>query len=120
MLESLLYRIGAKAILLDSDNNILLIQEAPYKENEWSFPGGGAEDDETPKQTILRELQEELGIKDVTLLFKSAHTIKYDWPEEHIETMYKATGKRYKGQEKYQFVVRFNGKSKDIQITPKE
>ncbi|MFJ6898203.1 NUDIX domain-containing protein [Streptomyces hokutonensis] len=33
----------------------------------WSMPGGGAEADETPRETILRELREETGIVAVVI-----------------------------------------------------
>lgn len=118
--ERLPYRIGVKAILLDNDNNILLLQEAPYKANEWGFPGGGSEQDETPEQTIIRELKEELTTDKFKILFKSAYTFNYDWPDEHIELIYKQDGIRYRGQLKYQFAIRFTGAHEDISIGDKQ
>lgn len=37
-------------------------------ENNWSFPKGHVEDGETPVETALRELKEETGITDVSLI----------------------------------------------------
>lgn len=34
-----------------------------FNANMWNFPGGGREREETPEECIIRELEEELGIK---------------------------------------------------------
>ncbi|MDQ8199900.1 NUDIX domain-containing protein [Pelagicoccus enzymogenes] len=54
---------------LDEDElKILLIQRAgePFK-GQWAFPGGFVDMDETTEKAVLRELEEETGIKDVFL-----------------------------------------------------
>lgn len=48
----------------------------------WEFPGGKIEPGETPRQAIVREIQEELG---VTISVGSMiHTIEYDYPAFHL------------------------------------
>jgi 8-oxo-dGTP diphosphatase len=54
----------AACALLDSDGRILLAQRPEGKSlaGLWEFPGGKVEKGETPEETLVRELQEEIGI----------------------------------------------------------
>lgn len=52
--------LGARAIVLDSDNRILLVKHT--YQSHWYLPGGGVKKGESAKMAIIRELEEEVGL----------------------------------------------------------
>ena len=56
--------IVASVALINSDNQILIAQrpEAKHLSGLWEFPGGKVEKNESPKNTLIRELKEELNV----------------------------------------------------------
>ncbi|MFB2551455.1 (deoxy)nucleoside triphosphate pyrophosphohydrolase [Ensifer soli] len=54
----------AACALIDADGRVLLAQrpEGKAMAGLWEFPGGKVEPGETPEETLVRELSEELGI----------------------------------------------------------
>ena len=57
---------GAKVVLFLGDRLVSILRDdrpdIPYP-NLWDLPGGGREGDETPFDTVARELREELGLR---------------------------------------------------------
>jgi mutator protein MutT len=58
--------IGVGAFILNEEGEVFLMKRGPKSKNEighWSLPGGTVEFGETMRDTILREVREELGIE---------------------------------------------------------
>jgi ADP-ribose pyrophosphatase YjhB (NUDIX family) len=53
---------GSAVVLADDDGRVLLLRRA-YTPYDWVLPGGGAEADESPTATALREVREETGLE---------------------------------------------------------
>jgi 8-oxo-dGTP diphosphatase len=54
--------IGAAAVILDSEERVLLVKHS-YGKNNWELPGGKAEDNESAEETAQREVREEVGLE---------------------------------------------------------
>lgn len=71
------YRVSIKALILDeSKEKFLVVQE---KNGKWEFPGGGLDWGENPQQGLTRELQEEMGIKVISIF----ETPSYFFTDKH-------------------------------------
>ena len=114
------YRKGVIGLVIDKKERILLVQMIDYGDNHWRFPGGGVDKGESDNNALLRELEEELQTNKFEIVKKSKHVNKYDWSDEVIERQYKKKGKRWRGQQQSQFLVRFTGRKPDIKPDPKE
>ena len=58
---------GSVIFLIDAEGRVLLQQRdddvPPAGYGRWAIPGGGREGDESPRETVLREFEEETGVK---------------------------------------------------------
>lgn len=57
--------VGTGAFILNDEGEILLMKRGPKAKNEvgaWMLPGGAVEFNETMRDTIIREVFEELGV----------------------------------------------------------
>jgi 8-oxo-dGTP pyrophosphatase MutT (NUDIX family) len=63
-------RLAARVILLDPDDRVLLMRydDTPPEGRHWATPGGGLDPGEEYPAAALRELAEETGWTDITLL----------------------------------------------------
>ncbi|MFA6617612.1 MAG: (deoxy)nucleoside triphosphate pyrophosphohydrolase [Candidatus Neomarinimicrobiota bacterium] len=75
--------------IIESENGILLCQRHRNSRRlplKWEFPGGKVETNEGPKEAIIRELDEELGIK--VLKTELLHDYKFAYPDEKTFHLY--------------------------------
>ena len=49
------------AVFFDAEDSLFLVKTT-YGASPWGFPGGVAESDETPRATVRREVEEEIGL----------------------------------------------------------
>jgi ADP-ribose pyrophosphatase YjhB (NUDIX family) len=73
-------RQGARAVVLDPANRILLVRFDLPDARVWGTPGGGLEEDETHEQAVVRELVEEAGLEDARLgpwIWSRTHIIPF-------------------------------------------
>jgi 8-oxo-dGTP diphosphatase len=54
---------GARAIILDEKNRILMVKQSHEGREFWLLPGGGIEKGETSKEAAKREIFEETGLE---------------------------------------------------------
>ena len=76
----------AACALIDADGRVLLAQRPEGKPMAglWEFPGGKVELGETPEQTLIRELKEELGIAVKEACLAPLTFASHSYPEFHL------------------------------------
>jgi len=65
---------GAVVFVRNPNLNYLLLH---YREGHWGFVKGNVEFNETEKETVIRELEEETGIRDAKFIDSFREKIKY-------------------------------------------
>jgi 8-oxo-dGTP diphosphatase len=76
----------AACALLDADGRVLIAQRPPGRSMAglWEFPGGKIEPGERPEQTLIRELNEELGIVVTEPCLAPLTFASHAYPEFHL------------------------------------
>jgi 8-oxo-dGTP diphosphatase len=81
----------AGCIIKDASGKVLLMHRDTPKRTQWEIPGGGVDPGETPEQTAVRELKEELdvGVKLVRKIGskefeEDGESHEYHWFEAEI------------------------------------
>jgi 8-oxo-dGTP diphosphatase len=76
----------AACALIDPDKRVLIAQrpEGKAMAGLWEFPGGKVEPGETPEETVIRELLEELAIKVTEPCLAPLTFASHDYGEFHI------------------------------------
>lgn len=104
------YRLNVAAIILSSAYPFeckVFIAKRNDMDDVWQFPQGGIDENENTKSAILRELEEEIGTKDVEFIATYPKWLKYDFPSKVAQKMYP-----YDGQSQKYFLLRLKTNAK--------
>ena len=112
-----LYRLGIGMMMVNAENKIFVGQRLDIIDSAWQMPQGGVDRHETTDQAMLRELEEEIGTRDVEVIVKSEKLYRYNLP---LELSGRLWGGKYKGQRQIWYALRFRGKDKDINIKTRD
>ena len=76
----------AAAALVDVDGRVLIAQRPQGKSlaGLWEFPGGKVEAGETPEDCLIRELEEELGVKVKSDCLSPFVFASHAYPDAHL------------------------------------
>ena len=109
------YRANVGAALFARDGRVLVARRAdmPPDAPIWQMPQGGIDDGEAPHEAVLRELAEEIGTANATILGEHADWLSYDLPPHLLG---RALGGTYRGQRQRWFALRFDGTDREIRL----
>jgi putative (di)nucleoside polyphosphate hydrolase len=108
------YRLGTGVMMLNKAGLVFVGRRIDVTSGDaWQMPQGGVEPGEAPLHAALRELKEEIGTANVSLVAESAGWHRYDLPKELLG---RAWHGRWRGQMQKWFVMRFEGEDSEINV----
>ena len=110
------YRPCVGVMLVNERGKAFVGKRIDTKEGDWwQMPQGGVDKGEEFEPAALRELAEETGVRDhhVSIIGKTREPIRYDLPEELIGKLWRG---RFRGQEQFWFLMRFQGSDADVDL----
>ena len=110
------YRPGIGLVLLNPAGLAFVAQRIDTVGDAWQFPQGGIDEGEDPRQTVLREMEEEIGTDKAEIVAESKGWLSYDLPPEIADKSWKG---RFRGQTQKWFCARFTGTDADINLETK-
>jgi len=104
------YRPNVAAVVLSpnfKEDGLFFLAKRKGVRRGWQFPQGGIDDNETPKEALLRELKEEIGTDAVEIIAEYPEWIRYDFPQTSGNKIYP-----FKGQNQKYFLVQLKPEAK--------
>jgi putative (di)nucleoside polyphosphate hydrolase len=116
-IERLPYRPCVGLMLLNRKGQVFVAQRVDVRGAAWQMPQGGIDPGESPRETALRELKEEIGTGSAEILGESQTWHRYDLPAHLIP---KVWGGQYRGQTQKWFALLFTGADAEIDLEAHE
>ena len=108
------YRKCVGMMIINNNKEILVGKRIDHPSGFWQMPQGGIDEYENPEEAVWREMMEEIGTNNVTLIKTSNQWLNYDIPNDTLKTL--PWGHKYKGQTQKWFAFKFTGKNQDIDV----
>lgn len=111
------FRHGVGIILVNSKRQLFLAKR--IGKDAWQFPQGGMMDDETPEESMFRELKEEIGLlpEHVKIIGSTKRWLRYRLPKRLIRHHSQPL---CIGQKQKWFLLRFVNEDTSIDLTVTE
>ena len=110
--KSLPYR-PCVGIALTNSRGLVWIGRRVGTRDSWQMPQGGIDAGESPAEAVMRELQEETGVRRADVVVESKFWYCYDLPPAASG---RALRGRYRGQRQRWFLLQFTGSDDEIDI----
>lgn len=107
------YRRGVGVVLLNANDQVFVAQRIDTPEPAWQMPQGGLDKGEDPYAAALRELEEETGVTNASLIAETKDWLRYDLPPDLQSKVWKG---KYRGQEQKWYLMRFTGAEDEITL----
>ena len=113
MLDREGFRPNVGIVLVNSRNEVFWGKR--IREHSWQFPQGGIKKGETPEQAMLRELEEETGLKPehVRIIGRTRDWLRYEVPKHWVRREWRST---YRGQKQIWYLLRLVGRDTDFKL----
>ena len=111
-------RTGVGIVLLNNENKIFVGKRIDSEEGDyWQLPQGGVNENENFLDAAKRELEEETSVKTVRVIKELDNWLIYDLPENLLGKIWNG---KYRGQKQKWFIMKFLGKTKEINVKTKD
>ncbi|MBC8258460.1 MAG: NUDIX domain-containing protein [SAR324 cluster bacterium] len=123
------FRANVAAVILHPTKNEILMFRRIAKKNvkaelesdggqlrwNWQFPQGGVDPGETEEETLYRELEEEIGTSDVTIIRTAVKRVRYYYPRKMLYILrQQPEWEPCRGQQQRWFLLRLNCETDQI------
>lgn len=111
------YREGVGMMLVNCSKQVFVGKRIDRTSEAWQMPQGGMDEKETPLIAANRELKEEIGTNNATVIAESQDWYYYDLPDYLVPKIW---GGKYRGQRQKWFIMRFDGSDDEINLNTQE
>lgn len=113
MIDKAGYRFGVGIVLVNENRQVFFAKRIGML--AWQFPQGGMKENETPEETMYRELKEEIGLnpEDVEVITSTRRWLRYRLPNRLVRRYAKPI---CIGQKQKWFLLRLKNKDAKIDL----